>query len=223
MFVGLLVTAGIGYYVQANEDLLLTLVSPEQVMNEDGEMVTQFSASGLWWFAAIAQLGIVLYLATFGRMNRIGFYSAWAVFAVYAALNGFTLAPLLYAYSGASVAQVFLITACTFGASALFGWKTKANLLSLRGFFLQGLIGLLIVLIVSYFFQSTIGDMVISFFAVALFIGLTAFDVQDIREQYESEGGTGGLAVFGALKLYLDFINLFIHILRLFGIFGSDD
>lgn len=121
-------------------------------------------------------------------------------------------------YTEASVSKVFLITAGTFGASAFWGHTTKTNLLSLGGFFMQALFGLIIVLIVSWFFQSRVMDMVISGAAVLLFIGITAFDMQKLRLMYEEDGWSWGLAVYGALSLYLDFVNMLIHLLRLFGV-----
>ena len=217
MAAGLLVTALVANYVQGNEVLFASLTHLTEVVNDDGETVQKFGASGLWWTAAILELVLVVVLATFGASKRIGFGMAVFLFAVYAALNGFTLAPVLYMYTEASVAKVFFITAGTFGCSAYWGHVTKRSLLSLQGFFMQALIGLLIVLVVNMFFSSPMMDVLVSGAAVLLFIGLTAFDMQKLRAMYDEEGWSPGLAVYGALTLYLDFINMLIHLLRLFG------
>ncbi len=217
MAFGLMVTASVAYWVQSNETLFQSLTYITETVNESGETERSFGASGLWWFIAIAELGLVFVLASMGLSKKIGLATAGSLFALYAAMNGFTLAPVLYMYTEASVAKVFLITAGTFGASAFWGHTTKTNLLSLGGFFMQALFGLIIVLIVSWFFQSRVMDMVISGAAVLLFIGITAFDMQKLRLMYEEDGWSWGLAVYGALSLYLDFVNILIHLLRLFG------
>lgn len=217
MACGLAVTALVAYYIQSNETLFSSLTYITESTNSDGELQKHFNASGLWWCATLLELGIVLYLATFGSTSRISLGTALVVFAIYSGLNGLTLAPILYMYTEASVAKVFMITAFTFGSSALWGHTTKRNLLSLHGFIIQALLGIIVVMIVSWFFSSPMMDMLISIAAVLLFIVITAFDMQKLKAMYEKQGWSGGLAVYGALSLYLDFINLLLHLLRLFG------
>jgi FtsH-binding integral membrane protein len=143
------------------------------------------------------------------------------VFWGYAALVGVSLAPLLWVYTGTSVAQVFFITAATFGAMSLYGYTTRRDLSGFGSFLFMGLIGIIIASLVNMFLASTMMAFVISVVGVLVFTGLTAYDTQWIKESYvASDDGTlaGRKAIYGALKLYLDFINLFIMLLRLLGV-----
>lgn len=217
MAIGLMITGGIAWSISHSDGLMTSLFHTTTYV-ENGESKTGFSASAFWWFAAIAQLAIVIGLTFGGLMWRISLASGIVVFGIFAALNGVTMAPVLYAYTDASIANVFFITAVMFGGSAIFGKLTKIRLTRFSGFVLPALLGLLAVLIMSMFIGSTLVDTMVSVAAVILFAGLTAYDIQKLEEMYDAHGATDGLVVFGALTLYLDFIIMFQHLLRLFGI-----
>lgn len=219
MGIGLAITGIITLWLSHSQDMMKTLFGLYSYV-EEGKNKTGFTASMWWWIAAAVELLLVLGMSwgTLGKSMSVG--AGVIMFAIYSALNGVTLAPAIYAYTDASVAMVFFITAGTFGACALFGHVTKINLLPMSGFFLVGLIGLLVALVVNIFYSSPAMDFTISGVAVLLFAGLTAFDMQKLREMYAEAGDDDvpGLVVYGALMLYLDFLNMFIHLLRLFGI-----
>ncbi len=173
--------------------------------------------SGLKWVVMLAPLGIVLYMS-FGIKNMSA-AKAQTVFWVFAALMGLSFWILLI-YTGASVARVFFITSATFGAMSIYGYTTKRDLTKLGSFLMMGLIGIIIASVVNIFMKSSMMYFVISILGVLIFVGLTAYDTQKIKNMYQASD-TGELmgkkAVMGALTLYLDFINLFIMLLRLFG------
>ena len=142
------------------------------------------------------------------------------MFFVYAALLGLSLASIFLVYTHVSIARVFFISAATFGATSLYGYTTQRNLSAMGSFMMMGLIGLIIAMLVNMFLKSTGLDFVISAVGVLIFAGLTAWDTQRIKEMYDpQEDGTivGRKAVMGALSLYLDFINLFLFMLRFMG------
>lgn len=174
--------------------------------------------SGLMWVLLFAQLGMVIFLSM--RINRMKSSTAQAVFWVYAATMGLTLSPIVMLYTGASVARVFFITAGTFAAMSIYGYTTKRDLHGIGMFLYMGLIGIIIAMVVNFFLQSSAVMLVISMIGVVIFTGLTAYDTQVIKDMYRESDGTQtaqNKAVIGALKLYLDFINLFIMLLRLLG------
>ena len=174
--------------------------------------------SGLKWVVMLAPLGIVFYMS-FG-INKMSASKAQTVFWVFAALMGLSLSWILLVYTGASVARVFFITSATFGAMSLYGYTTKRDLTKFGSFLMMGLIGIIIASLVNIFMKSTMMYFVISILGVLIFVGLTAYDTQKIKNMYAaSDSGEliGKKAVMGALTLYLDFINLFIMLLRLFG------
>jgi hypothetical protein len=174
--------------------------------------------TGLGWIALFAPLGLVFWLSY--RIQRMSFSTAQMVFWVYAALMGIGLAPVLLLYTGASVAQVFFITAATFGAMSLWGYTTHRDLTGMGSFLFMGLIGIVIASLVGMFWHSSALQWVISVAGVIIFTGLTAYDTQSIKESYYvGDDGTiaGKKAIMGALRLYLDFINLFLMLLRLLG------
>ena len=174
--------------------------------------------SGFKWVVMLAPLGIVFYMS-FG-INKMSAAKAQTVFWVFAALMGLSLSWILLIYTGVSVARVFFITSATFGAMSIYGYTTKRDLTKLGSFLMMGLIGIIIASVVNIFMKSTMMYFVISILGVLIFVGLTAYDTQKIKNMY-SASDTGELmgkkAVMGALTLYLDFINLFIMLLRLFG------
>ncbi|HTT82146.1 MAG TPA: Bax inhibitor-1/YccA family protein [Rhizomicrobium sp.] len=178
----------------------------------------QMGMTLLGLIALFAPLGLVLFMSF--RINRMSVGAAQATFWVYAALVGIGIAPILLVYTGASVAQVFFITAATFGAMSLWGYTTRSDLSGFGSFLFMGLIGVVIASIVNIFLHSAMMTFVISIIGVIVFTGLTAYDTQWIKESYvANDDGTiaGRKAIFGALKLYLDFINLFVMLMQLLG------
>jgi FtsH-binding integral membrane protein len=177
-----------------------------------------YSLSALGWIVLLAPLGLVFFLGW--RIQQMSLTAAQTTFWVYSALMGIGLTPILLLYTGVSVAQVFFITAATFGAMSLYGYTTGRDLSSLGSFLFMGLIGIIIASLVNMFVQSGMVAWVISVIGVLIFTGLTAYDTQQIKESYYvGDDGTmaGKKAVMGALRLYLDFINLFLMLLRLLG------
>jgi len=174
--------------------------------------------SPLKWLVMLAPLGIVFYMSA--RMNKMSASSAQTVFWVFAALMGISLSSIFLMYTGGSIARVFFITSGTFGAMSIYGYTTKRDLTKLGSFLMMGLFGIIIASVVNMFMGSERMEFIISILGVLIFVGLTAYDTQKIKNMYVSSD-TGELmgkkAVMGALTLYLDFINLFIMLLRLFG------
>jgi FtsH-binding integral membrane protein len=170
---------------------------------------------------------IVLFFATLGlvwfisfRINRLQSSTALTLFLAYSALLGLFLASIFLTYSGESIARVFFITAATFGVTSLWGYTTRRDLTSMGSFLFMGLIGIILASVVNIFLGSTALGFAISVIGVLVFTGLTAYDTQKIKEMYSvADDGTvlGRKAVMGALSLYLDFVNLFLMLLRLFG------
>ena len=170
---------------------------------------------------------IVLMLLTLGlvftmslAMQRMSVATAQMVFWGYAALNGLTFSALGLAYTGASIGRVFMITAATFGSASLYGYVTKRDLSSFGSFLFMGLIGLIIASLVNIFLVSTAMQWALSVIGVLLFTGFTVYDTQVIKSTYYEGDDSltmGHKAIFGALRLYLDFINLFLSFLRIFG------
>lgn len=174
--------------------------------------------SPLMWVVMFAPLAFVMILS-FG-INRLSFGTAQAIYWVYCAVMGASLASILLVFTGASVARVFFITAATFGAMSLYGYTTKADLSRFGSFLFMGLIGIILASLVNIFIGSTALQFAISVIGVLVFVGLTAYDTQRIKEIYlESDDSEtmGKKALMGALALYLDFINLFILLMQLFG------
>ena len=174
--------------------------------------------SGLKWIVMLAPLGIVFYMS-FG-INKMSAAKAQTTFWVFAALMGLSLSSILLIYTGMSVTRVFFICSATFGAMSIYGYTTKRDLTKLGSFLMMGLIGIIIASLVNIFLKSSMMYFVISILGVLIFVGLTAYDTQKIKNMYAaSDTGEimGKKAVMGALTLYLDFINLFIMLLRLFG------
>jgi hypothetical protein len=172
-------------------------------------------------------LTIVLLLGTLGlvffisfRIQTLQFTTAFTLFMVYAALLGVTLASIFLAYTGASITRVFFISAASFGALSLYGYTTQRDLSPIGSFLIMGLFGIIIASLVGLFWHSNALQFAISVIGVIVFAGLTAWDTQRIKEMYDvNDDGTvsGRKAVMGALSLYLDFINLFMMLLRLVG------
>jgi len=166
----------------------------------------------------LGTLGLVMFISW--RIQHLQFTTALTLFMLYAGLLGLMLSSVFLAYTGASITRVFFISAASFGALSLYGYTTQRDLSPIGSFLVMGLIGLLIAMVVNIFLKSSGLDFVISAAGVLIFAGLTAWDTQKIKEMYNvNDDGTisGRKAVMGALTLYLDFINLFLMLLRLVG------
>ena len=175
--------------------------------------------SGLGYLVMFAPLGIVLWLS-FG-LNRISAGFAQGLFWAYSVMMGLSLSSIFLMYTGESIARTFFVTAGTFGAMSLYGYTTKKDLSSWGSFLIMGLIGLIIASLVNLFLQSSALAFATSVIGVLIFVGLTAYDTQKIKAMYYQLGSTGELAakmaIMGALNLYMDFINIFLHLLRFMG------
>jgi FtsH-binding integral membrane protein len=172
----------------------------------------------LVWVIIFAPLALVFFLSF--RVHTMAVGTAQAVFWLYAALVGVSLATIFAVYTQASITQVFFITAATFGAMSLWGYTTQRDLTGMGSFLFMGLIGIIIASIVNIFLGSSALGFAISVIGVLIFTGLTAYDTQKIKEMYyagDDDVVSGRKAIMGALSLYLDFINLFLMLLRLFG------
>ncbi len=200
-----LALTGLAAYVTANTSLINLFFSAQGI-------------TGLGYVAMFAPLGLVLFLS-FG-INRMQASTAQLVFWVYAALVGVSLSSILLIYTGTSVVKTFFVTAAAFGSLSLYGYTTKKNLSGFGSFLIMGLFGLIIASIVNIFMQSSAMEFVISIAGVLIFAGLTAYDTQKIKLMYlegeHSETATKK-AIMGALSLYLDFINMFLFLLRFMG------
>lgn len=172
----------------------------------------------IFWGSIIGEL--VLVVALSAAIKRIQVSTAIAMFVAYAALNGATLAMILLAYTGASVGKAFVITAGTFVAMSIYGATTKRNLTGMGSFLMMGLIGIIIAMVVNMFLASPMVDWIVSIVGVGIFVGLTAYDTQKLRGmvmEAANDVTISKMVILGALTLYLDFLNLFLMLLRLFG------
>ena len=201
---------------------LLTFKLAVEEISSAGIILTPFGGSiynsALRWVVMLAPLAVVFYMS-FG-INKMSASKAQTTFWVFAGLMGLSLSSLLLFYTGMSVTRVFFICSATFGAMSIYGYTTKRDLTKLGSFLMMGLIGIIIASIVNIFMQSSMMYFAISILGVLIFVGLTAYDTQKIKNMYVSNDTSeimGKKAVMGALTLYLDFINLFIMLLRLFG------
>lgn len=201
MTLALVVTALTAFFVAANGTIALAIASSKL----------------LFWGIMIAEFAVVLTLA--GALNKLSTGVATALFYGYAVLNGLVFSTLFYVLELGSIAQTFFITAGVFGAMSVYGYFTKSDLSKMGSLLIMALFGLIICTIVNIFLANGTLDWIISFAGVAIFIGLTAWDTQKIKTMLAYDGGanTGKIATIGALSLYLDFINLFLYLLRFFG------
>ena len=167
----------------------------------------------------VAQIGLVFWLAS--RVMQMSVSQATGVFMLYAGLTGVTFSAIFMTYTASSITSTFMVTAGTFGAMSLYGYTTKKDLTSWGSFLFMGLIGIIIASVVNIFMQSSMMHMIITYAGVLIFVGLTAYDTQKIKEMniLGNEGTDEDTkeAIRGALTLYLDFINLFLMLLRLMG------
>ena len=199
--------------------LVITGVTAYGVANSPALLQAIYSNPIVFWGLAIAELGIVFY--TSARIQKLALSTATILFVLFSVINGITMAYIFLAYTMSSIAKVFFITAGTFAAMAFIGHTTKKDLSKMGSIMMMALIGLIIAGIVNIFLNSSMMDFVISIIGVLLFVGLTAWDAQKIKEMLMDAPDAGEaaqkIALIGALSLYLDFINLFIHLLRLLG------
>lgn len=207
--------------VYAWMSLALTLTGFIAYRTANSEALYSFvTGSNITFYGLIIiELGLVVWMVS--AIKRISSNLAIGLFLLYSALNGLTLSVLLMAYTGASVASTFFVTAGTFGAMSAYGFFTKKDLTSWGNLLFMGLIGVIIASVVNMFLNSSGLYWIITYIGVLVFVGLTAYDTQKIKQMSleldaESEEGRKG-AIMGALTLYLDFINLFILLLRIFG------
>lgn len=183
---------------------------------QDGQVV---GMSGLGWLIVFAPLGFVIWLS-FG-INRMSAATAQMVFWAYSVVMGLSLSSIFLAYTGESIARAFFVTAGTFGGMSLYGYTTKRDLSGMGSFLFMGLIGLIIASLVNMFLQSSGLNFALSVIGVIIFVGLTAWDTQKLKAMYYQMAGSGEMiakvSIMGALSLYLDFINIFMYMLRFMG------
>lgn len=200
--------------------LVLTGITAYGVASSPGLMMTIFQTPAIMWGLIIAELAIVIAISA--AINRLSLTTATLLFVLYSVLNGATLSLIFAVYTMSSIANVFFITAGTFGVMAAYGYFTKRDLSSWGKLLLMALIGLIIATLVNIFLVKSSGfDLILSYAGVLFFVGLTAYDTQKIKQmlamQTDMGEGAQKVALLGALSLYLDFINLFLYLLRIFG------
>ncbi|MBS1237099.1 MAG: putative cold-shock inducible rane protein [Deltaproteobacteria bacterium] len=205
MGIGLALTGFVAYYVSTSESLLRLVFGNPLVL----------------LVLIVVELGLVFSIA--GMVNRMSAGTATALFVIYSGLNGVTLSSIFLLYVQSSIVSTFFVCAATFIACSLYGWMTKKDLTSLGGFMMMGLIGIVIASLVNLFIKSSSMSMIISYIGVFVFVGLTAYDTQKIKHMAMTQPANldGAVvrkgAILGALSLYLDFINLFLMLLSIFG------
>lgn len=200
--------------------LAVTGLTSLYVASSPGLVQSIFASRGTFWLLVIAELALVFILSA--RIMKMSFSTAGIMFALYSVLNGVTMSFIFIAYTSTSIATAFFVTAGMFAAMSFIGFATKKDLSSFGSFFTMALIGLIIASVVNIFLNSSVMYWIITYVGVLLFVGLTAYDTQKIKQMLieygdEVNDSTQKLALIGSLSLYLDFINLFLYILRLFG------
>ncbi len=201
--------------------LLLTALAAYAVVATPDLQKMVLGSRGMFLFLILLELGLVMAISW--GINKMNSVAAATCFIAYSIINGLTLSVILFVYTQASVALVFLITAGTFGGMSMYGYLTKRDLTSWGNILMMGLIGIIIASLVNFFMQSNAMTWIISYLGVAIFMGLTAYDSQKIKnmsmalEGSADREGIRKMALLGALTLYLDFINLFLFLLRIFG------
>lgn len=201
--------------------LAITGVVAYGVANSPGVTEVIFGSQLIFFGLIIAQLAMVYMISA--RIQRMQASTATMLFIVYSALNGATLSSIFLAYTQSAITSTFFICAATFTACSVYGWTTRRDLTTMGGFLTMGLIGIVIASVVNMFFQSGAVSTIVSYVGVLVFVGLTAYDTQEIKNMALSQpadidaGAVRKGAILGALKLYLDFINLFLMLLRIFG------
>ncbi|MCK4787574.1 MAG: Bax inhibitor-1/YccA family protein [Desulfobacteraceae bacterium] len=205
MAIGLALTGFVALYVSSSETMLRLI----------------FGNPLIFFVLILAELGLVFSIA--GMVNRMSAGTATSLFVLYSALNGVTLSFIFLAYTRSSIVSTFFICGGTFIGCSIYGWTTKKDLTSWGGFLMMGLIGIIIASLVNMFIRSSGMSMIISYIGVIVFVGLTAYDTQKLKNMALTQPADldGAVirkgAILGALSLYLDFINLFLMLLRIFG------
>ena len=208
-------------YLWMSAGLALTAVVSYAVASSDALMKMFFSSGFSFIFLFIIQIGLVMYLST--RIQKMSAMSAVLSFAAYSIVTGITLSVLVYAYSSIVLSRAFFTTALLFGGMSLYGMVTKKNLDGIGHYLIMGLWGIIIASLINLLFKSSGLYYIMSYLGVLIFLGLTAWDTQKIKRMNDSYGSTMDeesyikMSIIGALMLYLDFINIFLFLLRIFG------
>lgn len=206
-------------YVWMTLALAITGFTAYGVATSPGILQAIYTNQILFWGLIIAEFALVFGVSA--AINRLSLTTATLMFILYSVINGVLLSYIFLAYTASSVATVFFITAGTFGAMALIGYTTKADLSSMGKILFMALIGLIIATVVNLFIKSDGLTMILSYVGVLIFVGLTAYDTQKIKQMLmqapDASEAAQKMALLGALTLYLDFVNLFIYLLRIFG------
>ena len=197
--------------------MIVTAVTSVFVAGNEANLTLIFSSRVAPIVLLVLQVGVVLILS--GRIQKLSTGTASLLFYLYSVLTGVTLSVILLVYTASSIAQTFFITAAVFAAMSIYGYFTSNDLSRFGSIMFMALIGLIVCSLVNMFFKSSTMDWIISFAGVLIFIGLTAWDTQKIKYMtaYADESMVGKIATIGALNLYLDFVNLFLYLLRFFG------
>lgn len=198
MFGGVSLTGITAYAVAANESVAMSL----------------FGNPLLFFGIIIAELALVIFLSL--RIMKMSFTTALISFVAYAFLNGLTLSAIFFVYTASSIYSVFFVSAAVFGVMALYGYTTKTDLTTVGNLGIMALIGVIIASVINFFLKSETLSYILSYITVIIFVGLTAYDTQKLKNLSEKTDNQN-LGILGALTLYLDFINLFLSLLRIFG------
>jgi len=206
-------------YVWMTLALVITGMTAYGVASSPGILQMMFSNTAVFWVLVIAEIALVVGVSA--AINRLSLATATLMFIIYSVINGALLSPIFLVYTSSSISTVFFITAGTFAAMAVVGYTTKTDLSSMGKYLLMALIGMIIATIVNVFIKSEGMTLILSYIGVLVFVGLTAYDSQKIKQMLlqapDASEASQKLALLGALSLYLDFINLFIYLLRIFG------
>lgn len=198
MFLGLMITFAIAFYVATSDT-----------------MINNIFSTNLYWIIFILEFILVLVLSA--RAMKMQHSTAAILFCLYSFVSGLTFSVFFLMFSLESILFVFALTGLLFGVFSLLGFYTNIDLSKFSTIFFMGIFGIIIASVVNIFLGSTTFELVISWIAIALFVGMTAYDIQKIKKLYSFGVSQSNLAIIGALELYLDFINIFINLLRLFG------
>ena len=206
-------------YVWMTLALVITGVTAYGVATSPSLMMAIATNKLLFWGLIIAEFGLVVAISA--AINKLSLTTATLLFVLYSVINGATLSFIFAIYTMSSIASVFFITAGTFAVMAVIGYTTKKDLTSMGKILFMALIGIIIATVVNIFLKSTGLQMIVSYLGVLIFVGLTAYDSQKIKQMLlmapDAGEGAQKIALLGALSLYLDFVNLFIYLLRIFG------
>jgi FtsH-binding integral membrane protein len=189
------------------------------IVSSSPTLLNAIHGTALRFVVMFAPLGVVLALGF--KISSLKFSTAKNLFWLYAGLMGLSLSYIFIAFTGASIARTFFITSSMFGFMSIYGYSTKKDLTSMGSFLMMGVFGIIILSLINIFLKSSGMSFIISIAAIVIFVGLTAYDTQKIKQQYFTLGGNSEVAkkagLMGALTLYIDFINIFIHLLHLIG------